>query len=346
MHTNTIIWQWCTVCAQNSFDLIYRLLWTPKSATILDHKPRQRKTGATNQKHLSCERFFFSFSGFFFFFGGRVLAEMWRPPPHQKKSTHWTTFFFFLFQPNWGVNLFIVMETIRENLPTRDHIKNPNHIRETGETARGRRVRHGEKRGRQMKERRRGEWPTHNHIKPNAPYQKDGWGRRQTPIHSLKRSKFLLPILLLWFFAFFGCFFNLSFIFWLANSHFLISHCLSHFYLHHLLRFPLLIAYFFPPMSHFAFVPPHSSSFSLSTFHLFPACASLCKTQISKKWSAKSFFYSVLPSFTCKNNCNNNLSNSIIKCFLSVPALPPSPPSLIITVQIHQITKHVFYVKP
>lgn len=346
MHTNTIIWQWCTVCAQNSFDLIYRLLWTPKSATILDHKPRQRKTGATNQKHLSCERFFFSFSGFIFFFGGRVLAEMWRPPPHQKKAPIEQLFFFSFFNPTGE---WIFLSLWKPSVRIFQHVttSRTQTISERRERQRGgRRVRHGEKRGRQMKERRRGEWPTHNHIKPNAPYQKDGWGRRQTPIHSLKRSKFLLPILLLWFFAFFGCFFNLSFIFWLANSHFLISHCLSHFYLHHLLRFPLLIAYFFPPMSHFAFVPPHSSSFSLSTFHLFPACASLCKTQISKKWSAKSFFYSVLPSFTCKNNCNNNLSNSIIKCFLSVPALPPSPPSLIITVQIHQITKHVFYVKP
>lgn len=57
-------------------------------------------------------------------------------PPTKKKHPSYN-FFFFLFQPNWGVNLFIVMETIRENLPTRDHIKNPNHIRETGETARG-----------------------------------------------------------------------------------------------------------------------------------------------------------------------------------------------------------------
>lgn len=270
---------------------------------------------------------------------------MWRPPPHQKKAPIEQLFFFSFFNPTGE---WIFLSLWKPSVRIFQHVttSRTQTISERRERQRGgRRVRHGEKRGRQMKERRRGEWPTHNHIKPNAPYQKDGWGRRQTPIHSLSAPNFSFPFCssgFLLFLVVFLTFHSFSGLQILIFSFLTVSHT----YLHHLLRFPLLIAYFFPPMSHFAFVPPHSSSFSLSTFHLFPACASLCKTQISKKWSAKSFFYSVLPSFTCKNNCNNNLSNSIIKCFLSVPALPPSPPSLIITVQIHQITKHVFYVKP
>lgn len=325
MHTNTIIWQWYTVCAQNSFDLIYRLLWTPKSATILDHKPRQRKTGATNQKHLSCERFFFLFQDFFLG-GGRVLAEMWRPPPHQKKAPIEQLFFFFSFFNPTGEWIFLSLWKPSVRIFQHVTTSRTQTISERRERQRGgRRVRRGEKRGRQMKERRQGEWPTHNHIKPNAPYQKDGWGRRQTAIHSLKRSKFLLPILLLSFFAFlvvFLTFHSFSGLQILIFSFLTVSHtfiCITSF------GFLFWLPTFFPPMSHFTFVPPHSSSFSLSTFHLFPACASLCKAPISKKWSAKSFFYSVLPSLTCKNNCNNNLSNSIIKCFLSVPALPPLP---------------------
>lgn len=243
MHTNTIIWQWCTVCAQNSFDLIYRLLWTPKSATILDHKPRQRKTGATNQKHLSCERFFFFFRIFFFLEGG-CLLKCDGHPPTKKKHPSYNFFFFSFFNPTGE---WIFLSLWKPSVRIFQHVttSRTQTISERRERQRGgRRGRRGEKRGRQMKERRRGEWPTHNHIKPNAPYQKDGWGRRQTAIHSLKRSKFLLPILLLSFFAFLGCFFNLSFIFWLANSHFLISHCLSHFYKHHS-SFDCLL--FFPP---------------------------------------------------------------------------------------------------
>lgn len=255
MHTNTIIWQWCTVCAQNSFDLIYRLLWTPKSATILDHKPRQRKTGATNQKHLSCERFFFLFQDFFFGGEGGCLLKCDGHPPTKKKHPSNNFFFFSFFNPTGE---WIFLSLWKPSVRIFQHVttSRTQTISERRERQRGgRRVRRGEKRGRQMKERRQGEWPTHNHIKPNAPYQKDGWGRRQTAIHSLKRSKFLLPILLLSFFAFLGVFFNLSFIFWLANSHFLISHCLSHFYLHHLLRFPVLIAYFFSPHVTFYFCP-------------------------------------------------------------------------------------------
>lgn len=326
MHTNTIIWQWCTVCAQNSFDLIYRLLWTPKSATILDHKPRQRKTGATNQKHLSCERFFFLFQDFFFWGEGGCLLKCDGHPPPPKKSTHRTTFFFFLFQPNWGVNLFIVMETIRENLPTRDHIKNPNHIRETGETARGE---EGEAR-RETGETDEGEET--GRMANAQPHQterpiSERWMREAADCNSFPQAlqispSHFAPLV----FCFFGCFFK-PFIHFLAFkfsfSHFSLSLTLLSASPPSVSSFDCLL--FFPPMSHFTFVPPHSSSFSLSTFHLFPACASLCKTPISKKWSAKSFFYSVLPSFTCKNNCNNNLSNSIIKCFLSVPALPPPP---------------------
>lgn len=105
MHTNTIIWQWCTVCAQNSFDLIYRLLWTPKSATILDHKPRQRKTGATNQKHLSCERFFFLFQDFFFFWRAGTSWNVTATPPPKKRHPL-NNFFFFPFSTQLGSESF------------------------------------------------------------------------------------------------------------------------------------------------------------------------------------------------------------------------------------------------
>lgn len=147
------------------------------------------------------------------------------------------------------------METIRENLPTRDHIKNPNHIRETGETARGE---EGEAR-RETGETDEGEET--GRMANAQPHQterpiSERWMREAADCNSFPQAlqispSHFAPLV----FCFFGCFFNLSFIFWLANSHFLISHCLSHFYLHHLLRFPLLIAYFFSPHVTFYFCP-------------------------------------------------------------------------------------------
>lgn len=92
----------------------------------------------------------------------------------------------------------------------------------------------------------------------------------------------------------------------------------------------------------FSFSPP--CTFIISIKHLYQT-----KKALIKGFSLHfSHFCSLLPSFTCKNNCYNNLSNSIIKIFLSVAALSlyPSPPSFIITIQSHQITTHVFYVKP
>lgn len=345
MHTNTIIWQWCTVCAQNSFDLIYRLLWTPKSATILDHKPRQRKTGATNQKHLSCERFFFFFFRIFFFLEGGYLLKCDGHPPTKKKHPL-NNFFFFPFSTQLGSESFYRYGNHPwESSNTWPH-QEPKPYQRDGRDSEGGggwgTERNGGDRWRR-EDGENGQRTTTSNRTPHIRKMDEGDGRLQFIPSSAPNFSFpFCSSGFLLFLVVFLTFHSFSGLQILIFSFLTVSHT----YLHHLLRFPLLIAYFFPPMSHFAFVPPHSSSFSLSTFHLFPACASLCKTQISKKWSAKSFFYSVLPSFTCKNNCNNNLSNSIIKCFLSVPALPPSPPSLIITVQIHQITKHVFYVKP
>lgn len=75
-----------------------------KSVTILNHKPRQRKTAPTNQKHLSCER---GFQG----------CVCWDVRCILKCN------FFAILPPllillliNQGVDQFIVMEAIRENL--------------------------------------------------------------------------------------------------------------------------------------------------------------------------------------------------------------------------------------
>lgn len=171
----------------------------------------------------------------------------------------------------------------------------------------------------------------------------------------------------------------LSFIFWLPNSLFLISRCLSCSICVTpcpSVSFLFFILFLSACLSHFKFkftlltppTPHPQSPFSLPQ-PLSPPCSFTVNVkhlrQMKKKHLSGHFlcisviFHSLLPSFTCKNNCNNNLSNSIIKIFLSVPALslplsllfshppsPPSPPSLIITIQSHQITNHVFYVKP
>lgn len=270
---------------------------------------------------------------------------MWRPPPHQKKAPIEQLFFFSFFNPTGE---WIFLSLWKPSVRIFQHVttSRTQTISERRERQRGGGGWGTERNGGDRWRRgdgENGQRTTTSNRTPHIRKMDEGDGRLQFIPSSAPNFSFpFCSSGFLLFLVVFLTFHSFSGLQILIFSFLTVSHT----YLHHLLRFPLLIAYFFPPMSHFAFVPPHSSSFSLSTFHLFPACASLCKTQISKKWSAKSFFYSVLPSFTCKNNCNNNLSNSIIKCFLSVPALPPSPPSLIITVQIHQITKHVFYVKP
>lgn len=187
------------------------------------------------------------------------------------------------------------METIRENLPTRDHIKNSNHIRET-ETARERRVRLREKRGRQMKERETGRMANTQPHQTKHPIS-ERWMREAADCNSSPPALQISPSPLR------SSFFRLSFIFWLANSHFLISHCLSCFYLHHLLSFSFLFASFFllPAfllhfMSHFTFKPPPpqcSSSFSLLTFHHFCLRILTLNTAINQKQHRVVFFYSL-----------------------------------------------------
>lgn len=159
------------VCVQNSFDSIYKLLWTLKSGTILNHKPRQRKTAPANQKHLSCERFF------------RGVCWDVRCIPK-------CNFFFFFLKTREWIFLSLWKPSMRI-FNTWPH-QNPNHIREAArprERRGGReRVRHRQKWGRWRDDGNGQQTTTSNH---NTPYQKDGWGRRQTAIHPLQHSKFL-----------------------------------------------------------------------------------------------------------------------------------------------------------
>lgn len=239
--------------------------------------------------------------------------------------------------------------------------QNSNHIREAGrggaverEGEAGREV-GGDREGRGGRE-RRGEWPTDNHIKPHTPYQKDGWGRRQTAIHPLQRSKFL----------FLSCIsFCVPFIHF--GSQILFFSSLTVFPAPSVsppaLRFPLFFILFlsaFLPHFRFQFTPLISlfaPSTFLTTMLIYNQCIPLSNGEKSTYQGIFFAFQSFLILY-----CPLSHARIIATIIWVIPSLKffclflPSPlplsfpfshpPSLIITIQSHQITNHVFYVKP
>lgn len=170
--------------------------------TILNHKPRQRKTALT--KHLSCERLF--------------RGVCWDVRRILKCN------FFFLSQ---GVNLFIVMETIRENLQHTTTSKTQTISERLGGRGGGgrgewrERVRRRDEWGRRSKERETGRMANrqpHQTTTPHIRKMDEGGGRLQFIPSSAPNFSFFLASLS-------AC---LSFIFRLPNSLFLISHCLAY----------------------------------------------------------------------------------------------------------------------
>lgn len=107
----------------------------PKSVMILNHKPHQRQTAPTNQKHLSCESCF------------RSVCEIFAT---SLSSTFCCVFFFSFLQTRERFFLSLWKPSVRI-FNTWPH-QNPNHIRERG----GRkRVRYRGKQGRRWEERER-----------------------------------------------------------------------------------------------------------------------------------------------------------------------------------------------